>query len=227
MTTFPAALVRRVVAEFLGSGALTAVVVGSGAAAGTLTDDVGVQLLINAIATAFGLFVLITVLGPISGAHFNPVVSAVDLAFGHRGGRDIVPYVAAQVLGCIGGSVLANVMFQLPPMAWSSTDRISAGHLVAEVVATAGLVIVIFVLARSGRAAHAAAVVAAYIGSAYFFTSSTSFANPAITIGRMFSDTFAGIAPASAPLFIGAQILGGALGYAVVRVLVPRQAPAS
>ncbi|MFD3444484.1 aquaporin [Microbacteriaceae bacterium 4G12] len=227
MTTPPAALIRRVAAEFLGSGALTAVVVGSGAAATTLTDDVGVQLLINAIATAFGLFVLITVLGPISGAHFNPVVSAVDLAFGYRGGRDVVPYLAAQVLGCIGGSILANVMFELPPVTWSSTDRISAGHLIAEVVATAGLVIAIFVLARSGRVTTAAAVVAAYIGAAYFFTSSTSFANPAITIGRMFSDTFAGIAPGSAPLFIAAQLLGGALGYAAVRLLVPRHVPAS
>ncbi len=227
MTTLPAALLRRVAAEFLGSGALTAVVVGSGVAATTLTHDVGVQLLINAIATAFGLFVLITVLGQISGAHFNPVVSGVDLAFGYRGPRDIAPYIAAQVLGCISGSVLANLMFELPPVAWSTTDRISAGHLIAEVVATAGLIIVIFVLARTGRAVHAAGVVAAYIGSAYFFTSSTSFANPAITIGRMFSDSFAGIAPASAPLFIGAQILGAALGYVAVRLLVPRRVPAS
>ncbi|WP_150307712.1 aquaporin [Planctomonas psychrotolerans] len=227
MTTPPPALVRRIAAEFLGSGALAAMVVGSGAAAVNLTDDVGVQLLINAIATAFGLFALITVLGPISGAHLNPVVSAVDLAFGYRGPRDIAPYIAAQVLGCISGSVLANIMFEVPPVAWSTTDRISAGHLIAEVVATAGLVVVIFVLARTGRAAYAAGVVAAYIGSAYFFTSSTSFANPAITIGRMFSDTFAGISPASTPLFIGAQILGGALGYTVVRVLIPRHSPVS
>ncbi|MWV51187.1 aquaporin family protein [Rathayibacter sp. VKM Ac-2803] len=226
MTPPPAALLRRVAAEFGGSAALTAIVVGSGIAATGLSDDVGVQLLINAIATAFGLFVLITVLGPISGAHFNPVVSMVDLALGHRGARDIAPYVAAQILGCVAGSVLANVMFDLPPVAFSGTDRITPGHLVAEVVATAGLVIVIFVLAATGRSVFAAGAVAAYIGSAYFFTSSTSFANPAITVGRMFSDTFAGIAPGSAPLFVAAQLLGALLGCGVVRALVPRTSPA-
>lgn len=222
MTTAPAAIARRTSAEFLGSAALTAMVVGSGIAASTLTEDVGVQLLINAIATAFGLFVLITVLGSISGAHFNPVVSLADYAFGQRSVRDVGPYIAAQILGCISGSILANVMFDLPPAAWSATDRITPGHLIAEVVATAGLVFVIFTLARTQRAHLAAAVVAAYIGSAYFFTSSTSFANPAITIGRMFTDTFAGIAPASAPLFIGAQVVGAVLGYLAVKVLVVR-----
>lgn len=156
-------------------------------------------------------------MGPISGAHLNPLVSVVDLAFGYRSGRDIAPYIA--------GSMLANVMFELPPATWSTTDRISAGHLLAEVVATAGLVIAIFILARTGRAAYAGGVVAAYIGSAYFFTSSTSFANPAITVGRMFTDTFAGISPGSAPWFIGAEVTGAALGYAVVRLLVPRHAP--
>lgn len=220
MTTAPAAIARRISAEFLGSAALTATVVGSGIAATTLTDDVGIQLLINAIATAFGLFVLITVLGPISGAHFNPVVSLTDYAFGLRGVRDVGPYIAAQVLGCIAGSILANLMFDLPPAAWSATDRITPGHLIAEVVATAGLIFVIFTLARTARAHLAATAVATYIGSAYFFTSSTSFANPAITIGRMFSDTFAGIAPGSAPLFIGAQLIGAVLGYLCVRFLV-------
>jgi arsenate reductase len=200
-------------------------VVGSGIAATNLSDDVGVQLLINALATAFGLFVLITVLGPISGAHFNPLVSLVDYAFGLRGLRDIVPYIAAQIIGCIAGSVLANIMFDLPPAAWSTTDRITPGHLVAEVVATAGLIFAIFALARTGRARFAAAVVATYIGSAYFFTSSTSFANPAITIGRMFTNTFAGIAPGSAPLFIAAQIVGAILGYLGVRLLTPRLTP--
>ena len=227
MTPAPAALFRRVAAEFGGSAALTAIVVGSGIAATGLSDDVGVQLLINAIATAFGLFVLITVLGPISGAHFNPVVSVVDLALGYRGARDIAPYIGAQILGCISGSVLANVMFDLPPVTLSATDRITPGHLMAEVVATAGLVIVIFVLARTGRSVYAAGAVAAYIGSAYFFTSSTSFANPAITVGRMFSDTFAGIAPGSAPLFIGTQLVGALLGYATVRALTPRHIPAA
>ncbi|MFJ4037091.1 aquaporin [Microbacterium sp. NPDC090007] len=225
MTPAPAALLRRVAAEFAGSAALTAMVVGSGIAATSLSDDIGVQLLINAIATAFGLFVLITVLGSISGAHFNPVVSLVDLAFGYRGARDVVPYIGAQILGCITGSILANMMFDLPPVAFSTTDRITPGHLVAEVVATAGLVAVIFILARSGRSAWAAGAVAAYIGSAYFFTSSTSFANPAITIGRIFSDTFAGIAPASAPLFVIAQLLGATLGWAGVRLLTPRHTP--
>jgi glycerol uptake facilitator-like aquaporin len=196
-------------------------VVGSGIAATNLSTDVGIQLLINAIATALGLFVLITVLAPISGAHFNPVVSLADFAFGLRPLRDIVPYIAAQVTGCIAGSVLANLMFDLPPAVWSTTNRITPGHLLAEVVATGGLVFAIFVLARTGRSAFAAGVVATYIGSAYFFTSSTSFANPAITVGRMFSDTFAGIAPASAPLYIGAQFVGAALGYLTVRLLAP------
>jgi glycerol uptake facilitator-like aquaporin len=220
VTTAPAAIARRTSAEFLGSALLTAMVVGSGIAATTLSDDIGIQLLINAIATAFGLFVLVTVLGSISGAHFNPLVSLADYAFGLRGVRDVGPYIAAQVLGCITGSILANVMFDLPPAAWSSTERITPGHLIAEVVATAGLIFVIFALAHTERAHLAAAVVATYIGSAIFFTSSTSFANPAITIGRMFTDTFAGIAPASAALFIGAQVIGGVLGYFAVRLLV-------
>jgi glycerol uptake facilitator-like aquaporin len=220
VTTAPVPLPRRVAAELIGSAFLTAMVVGSGIAATALSRDVGIQLLINAIATAFGLFVLIGVLGPISGAHFNPVVSLADWFFGLRPARDVLPYVSAQVLGCIAGSVLANAMFDLPPAAWGTTDRATPGHLVGEVVATAGLVLVIFLLARTGRSHLAAAAVAAYIGSAYFFTSSTSFANPAITIGRMFTDTFAGIAPASAPLFIGAQLLGAVVGAAVVTLLV-------
>lgn len=205
----------------MGSASLTTIVVGSGVAATTLSDDVGLQLLINALATAFGLFVLITVLGPLSGAHFNPLVSAVDYALGLRSLRDIGPYVFAQVLGCIAGSVLANAMFELPLVTWSTTDRATASHLLAEVVATAGLVFVIFALARTGRAHFAAAVVAAYIGGAYFFTSSTSFANPAITVGRMFSDSFAGIAPTSVLPFLTAQIIGAAVGFAAVKALTP------
>jgi glycerol uptake facilitator-like aquaporin len=226
VTTTPAAIAHRSVAEFIGSASLAAMVVGSGVAATNLSDDVGLQLLINTIATAFGLFVLITVLGPISGAHFNPVVSLADYAFGFRGLRDVGPYIVAQILGCITGSVLANMMFDLPPAAWSSTDRITPGHLLAEMVATAGLVFVIFALARTGKSHLAAAVVATYIGSAYFFTSSTSFANPAITIGRMFTDTFAGIAPGSAPLFIGAQVVGACAGYLGVKFLVHPLTPA-
>ena len=230
MTTVPDIL-HRTSTELVGSAALTAMVVGSGIAATSLSDDVGIQLLINAITTAFGLFVLISVLGPISGAHFNPLVTLADYAFGLRGLRDVAPYVTAQIVGCIAGSVLANVMFDRTPVGLSATDRITAGHLIAEVVATAGLVAVIFILAHTGRAHLTAAVVATYIGSAYFFTSSTSFANPAITIGRMFSDTFAGIAPGSVGLFIGAQVVGAAAGYLGVKLLRPgvtdrRQTPA-
>jgi glycerol uptake facilitator-like aquaporin len=221
VTTALPAIARRVSAEFIGSASLTTIVVGSGIAATNLTDDVGLQLLINAIATAFGLFVLITVFGPFSGAHFNPLVSAADYAFGLRGLRDIGPYILAQILGCIAGSILANAMFDLPAVSWSTTDRATAAHLLAEVVATAGLIFIIFSLVRTDRAHFAAAVVATYIGAAYFFTSSTSFANPAITIGRMFSDTFAGIAPTSVLPYIGAQIIGAALGFAAMKALAP------
>ena len=221
MTTAPPALIRRVSAEFIGSASLTTIVVGSGVAATNLTNDVGLQLLINAIATAFGLFMLRTVFGPLSGAHFNPLVSVADYALGLRGLQDIIPYVVAQVLGCIAGSILANAMFDLPAVSWSTTDRATAAHLLAEVVATAGLIFIIFTLVHTGRAHFAPAVVATYIGAAYFFTSSTSFANPAITIGRMFSDSFAGIAPSSVLPYIGAQIIGAALGFAAMKALAP------
>lgn len=221
MTIEPPAILRRVTAEFLGSASLAAIVVGSGIAAANLTSDVALQLLINAIVTAFGLFALITVFGPLSGAHFNPLVSVVDYALGLRGLRDIGPYVLAQVLGCISGCILANAMFELPLVSWSGTDRVTAGHLLSEVVATTGLVFVIFALARTGRGRFSAAAVAAYIGAAYFFTSSTSFANPAITIGRMFSDTFAGIAPTSVLPYLGAQCVGAVLGGVAVRALTP------
>ncbi|RXZ71416.1 aquaporin [Agromyces albus] len=218
-----AAVTRRVATEFLGAMLLAAIVVGSGIAATGLSSDVGVQLLINAVSTALGLFVLITVLGPISGAHFNPAVSLVDLVLGHRSAREVGAYIAAQIAGCIAGAMLANVMFDAAAASISTTDRVTPGHLVAEVVATAGLILAIFALVRSGRAHLAATVVAAYIGSAYFFTSSTSFANPAITIGRIFSDSFAGIAPSSAPWFIAAQLAGAVLGLALVRWLLPVQ----
>lgn len=214
-------MARRAAAEFIGSAALAAIVVGSGIAATRLSDDVGIQLFINALATALGLYVLITVFGPLSGAQFNPAVTLVDAALGSRRVRDLAPYLCAQVLGCVAGTVLANLMFGLAAVSVSATQRASAAHLLAEVVATAGLVVAIFVLVRSDRAVWVAGVVAAYIGSAYFFTSSTSFANPAITIGRIFSDTFAGIAPSSAPWFIAAQLVGAVIGYAVVRLLVP------
>lgn len=220
MITVPA-FTKRLAAEFVGSAALAAIVVGSGIAAVNLSSDAGLQLLINALVTAFGLFVLITVLGALSGAHLNPLVSTVDIALGLRRPRELVPYVAVQVVGCIVGCVLANLMFDLPPISWSATGRGSAGQLLSEVVATAGLVFVIFALARTSRAQHTAAAVAAYIGAAYFFTSSTSFANPAITIGRMFTDSFAGIAPASVMPYLGAQIVGAGIGYLAVRLLTP------
>ena len=220
-------LARRAAVELVGSAALAAIVIGSGIAAANLSDDVGVQLLVNAIATAFGLFVLITVLAPLSGAHLNPVVSLADSALGLRSWRDALVYIPAQVIGCALGAVLANLMFALPAVSISRNDRATPGHLLAEVAATAGLVFAIFALVRLDRAALAPAVVAAYIGSAYFFTSSTSFANPAITIGRILSDTFAGIAPASAPWFIGAQLVGGSLGLVAIRFLVPRGTPPS
>nr|WP_235508031.1 aquaporin [Agromyces sp. Soil535] len=164
---------------------------------------------------------LILVLAPVSGAHFNPVVSVVDAAFGHRPWSEVARYLPAQVIGCIAGAMLANVMFDAPAVEWSTTDRMSGPHFLAEVIATAGLILVVFSLARTNRSALAAPAVGAYIGAACFFTSSTSFANPAITIGRMFTDTFAGIAPSSSLGYIAAQVLGAAIGLALIRSLFP------
>ena len=216
-----APLPRRLLAEFLGSALLAALVIGSGIAAQQLSDDVGLQLLENAAATAAGLYALILVFGPVSGAHFNPVVSLLDAALHGRPWRDVAAYLPAQIAGCAAGAVLANGMFGLAAVTVSGNGRASAPHLLAEVVATAGLLLVIFSLARSGRLATVPAAVGAYIGAAYWFTSSTSFANPAITIGRTLSDTFAGIAPAAVPAFIGAQLVGAALVLALIRVLYP------
>ncbi len=221
--TKPEDLPRRLFSEFLGSAFLAAIVVGSGWAAQSLSpSDVGLELLENAGATALGLYVLILLFGPVSGAHFNPVVTLVDIATGQRTWRDLGGYAAAQTLGCSVGAVVANVMFGHGAVQFSTHHRVSTGHLVGEVVATAGLVLVIFSLTRSGRASLCAPAVASYIGAAYFFTSSTSFANPAITVGRMFTPSFAGIAPSSAPAFIAAQLVGGLLGLVAVRVLYPR-----
>lgn len=217
---------RRLLAEFLGTALLVAVVVGSGIAAETLSPgDVGLQLLENSTATAFGLTVLILWFGPVSGAHFNPVVSAADWFLGRRSGAgltlpEVAAYAVAQVAGGIGGAVLANVMFEVD-QGLSAKDRLGSGHLVAEVVATAGLVALIFALVRTGRGALAAPTVGAYIGAAYWFTSSTSFANPAVTIGRVFTDTFAGIDPTSAPAFIGMQIIGLLVGIGLTLALYP------
>ena len=218
---------RRLLAEFVGTALLVTVVAGSGIAAAQLSpNDVGLQLLENSIATAFGLAVLILLFGPVSGAHFNPVVTVADWLLGRRAGTGIsanhaAAYTVAQVAGGVTGAVLANVMFDLRAFQIATKDRMSTGHLVGEVVATAGLIALIFALARSGRAALSAAAVGAYIGAAYWFTSSTAFANPAVTVGRMFSDTFAGIAPDSAPGFIAAQIVGALLGLALIAALYP------
>lgn len=218
------ALARRLTAEFVGSAGLAAVVIGSGIAAQQLSPgDVGLQLLENALATAFGLGVLILVFMTVSGAHFNPVVSIVDSLSGLRSWRDTAFYIPTQIVGCIVGAILANLMFAQPAVTFSATVRLTPGHFLSEVVATAGLIVVIFALVRTGRASLAPIAVGVYIGGAYFFTSSTSFANPAITIGRMFSDTFAGIAPTSAPGFIAAQLIGAAIGFALVRWLFPER----
>ncbi|MBM7789757.1 aquaporin [Tenggerimyces flavus] len=220
------ALWRRLLAEFLGTGLLVSVVVGSGVMATTLSpDDVGLQLVENSLATALALGVLILVFAPISGAHFNPVVTAVAWLTAKRTTplADAGAYVAVQIVGGIAGAVLANLVFDQPAVAWSTTER-AAGHLwLGEVVATAGLVLVIFALVRAGRTAAIPAAVGAYIGAAYWFTSSTSFANPAVTIGRAFTDTFAGIAPTSVPAFVLAQLVGAGLGLGIVLLLHPRR----
>ena len=203
-----APLPRRLLAEYLGSAFLAALVIGSGIAAQNLSpDDTGLQLLYN--------------------GHFNPVVSLVDAAFGGLERRNVAAYIPAQVAGCITGAIAANAMFALSAISISDNHRASPAHVFAEVVATLGLLLVIFALARTGRIATAPAAVGAYIGAAYWFTSSTSFANPAITVGRMFSDTFAGIAPAAVPAFVVAQLAGGAAAYGLIRALYPDVTPAA
>jgi glycerol uptake facilitator-like aquaporin len=224
---------RPQLAELIGTALLVTVVVGSGIAAATLSpSDSGLQLLENSTATVFGLAVLILVFGPVSGGHFNPVISAVDWLLARRPGKGlsaagVARYVAAQLVGAILGALLANIMFDLPALQISGKDRITLGHGLGEVVATAGLVLLVFALARTGRAALSAAAVGAYIGAAYWFTSSTSFANPAVTVGRIFSDTFAGIAPTSALFFIAAQLVGGLVGLGLVRFFFADAPPAA
>jgi glycerol uptake facilitator-like aquaporin len=216
------ALPARLLGEFVGSAFLAAVVVGSGIAAQTLSPgQPGLELLENAAATAAGLFAVILMVGAVSGAHLNPVVSLVDAAFGGISWRDAPAYLAAQIAGCITGAITANAMFGLSAVSISQHDRSSAGHWLAETVATLGLLLVIFALARSRRPHLTPAAVGAYIGAAYIFTSSTSFANPAIAVGRMFSNTFAGVAPASVPGFVGAEAAGGVLALVLIRVLYP------
>lgn len=226
MSGLRAAFLRRIAAEFLGSAMLAAVVVGSGIAAQRLSPgDTGLQLLENALATALGLPVIILLFIHISGAHFNPVVSLADSLVGLRSWRDTAAYIPAQVVGCITGAMLANLMFDETAVVWSTKERLTGATFLAEIVATAELVLVIFALARTGRATTIPVAVGAYIGAAYFFTSSTSFANPAITIGRMFSDTFAGIAPSSSLGFIAAELIGGAIGLLLVRYFYPCRRP--
>ena len=226
-------LARRVLAEVLGTGLLVALVVGSGIMAQRLSsNDTGLELLENSTATALGLSALILMFAPISGAHFNPVVTLADLALGRRTGagvdaRTAAALIPAQIAGGIGGTMLANLMFELPAVTASTHVR-GGGHLwLGEVVATAGLILLIFSLTRTGRGPLVPAAVGAYIGAAYWFTSSTSFANPAVTIARAFTDTFAGIAPGSMAGFIGAQLLGAAIGALLVAALypVPHSAP--
>lgn len=217
----PPTLRARLLGEFVGTSFLLATVVGSGVMATRLTDDVGLQLLVNSFATAGVLAALILAFGAVSGAHFNPAVTIADHALGGIDRATGIAYVATQTAGAIVGVIVANLMFDLPAVEWSTRDR-SAGHLVfADGVATLGLVVVIFLIVRRGDPRTVAVAVAGYIGGAYFFTSSTSFANPAVTAGRMFSDTFAGIAPASAPAFVLAQVVATGLAVVVVRVIAP------
>lgn len=218
---------RRGLSEFLGTGLLVTVVVGSGIAAQRLSADTGLQLLENSIATAFGLAVLILLLAPVSRAHFNPVVSLADAVL-RRGGhtglpvRDLAVYLPAQILGGIAGATLANAMYDVPTTI-STTSRATPGTFLAEIVATAGLVLLIIGLSLTRQSNPVtAAAVGGYIGAAYWYTSSTSFANPAVTLGRVFTDTFAGIAPASVLPFVAAQILGTSIAIALALLLFPR-----
>ena len=215
-------LARKALAELVGTAILVAGVVGSGIAAAELSpQDVGLQLLENAAATAGILVAVILALGSVSGAHLNPVVTLADRFFGGLTTREVLAYLPAQAVGGCLGAVVANLMFSMPAVELSTKHRATGAHLFAEVVATFGLLLVIFGVIRSGRSSAAPIAVAAYIGGAYFFTSSTSFANPAVTLARTLSDTFAGIAPASAPGFIVAQLIGAGLAVACAAALYP------
>jgi glycerol uptake facilitator-like aquaporin len=209
----------RATAEFAGTAVLVCVVVGSGIMGTNLSDDVGVALIINTISTIFALALLILTLGPISGAHFNPAVSLVQMLSRAQKPVETLVYVVVQVAGAIVGAIVANVMFDQPAVQFSTTERVSPGMLLGEVIATAGLIAIIGVLSFRKQDAIIPVAVAAWIGSAYFFASSTSFANPAVTIGRLFSNTFAGIDPASVAPYIGAQLVGALLGFLIVRVV--------
>jgi len=217
-------LTRKLLTEFGGTAALVLIVVGSGIMGTNLSDDAGIALIINALSTVFGLALLILTLGPISGAHFNPAVSLVMYATKNLSLKETLAYIPAQIGGAIAGALLANLTFDLPVLQFSDNARVTTGTLVAEVIATAGLLAVIQVFAARKNANHVAIAVAAWIGSAYFFTASTSFANPAVTIGRAFTDTFAGIAPASIVPFIAAQLVGAAVGLVIAKALTSTKA---
>jgi glycerol uptake facilitator-like aquaporin len=210
---------KKVIGEFLGTATLVAIVVGSGIMATNLSEDIGVQLLINTISTVFGLAVLIQVLGPISGANFNPVVTMVDLIQKRTNFVTFIQYVFAQTAGAITGAVLANAMFSHPLYEISAKVRSGGNQYLGEIVATAGLILIINLMIHQEKTGLIPVIVASWIGSAYFFTSSTSFANPAVTVGRIFSDSFAGIAPGCVSKFIAAQILGAIIGLGLTKVL--------
>jgi arsenate reductase len=221
-TDSAATLSQRALAEFVGTALLLAAVIGSGIAAARLSPhDIGLQLLENAVATAAALVAIILAVGPVSGAHLNPAVTLVDWHLGGISGRDGVIYALAQIIGGLAGAMAANLMFSLPIIEVSTKVRWGGGLWLGEVIATFGLLLVIFGGVRSGRSAVVPFGVGAYIGGAYWFTSSTSFANPAVTIARTISNTFAGIAPGSAVPFVVAQLAGSVLAVAVVRVLYP------
>jgi arsenate reductase len=210
-------ILRKWLAEYIGTATLVCVVVGSGIMGTNLSKDSGVALFINAFSTIFALALLILIIAPISGAHFNPAVSLVQVIRREMNASEFAAFVSAQIAGAITGAIVANVMFDLQAIQISTNERVSTGTLVGEVIATAGLITVIFVLVARSQDKLIPVAVAAWIGSAYFFTSSTSFANPAVTIGRVFSDTFAGINPASVLPFIFAQLIGAMLGVALVK----------
>jgi arsenate reductase len=222
------ALARKSLAELIGTALLVAAVIGSGIAAQRLSPtDVGLQLFENTAATAAALIAIILALGAVSGAHLNPVVTLVDRVLGGLTNGEAAVYVISQVAGGVLGAIVANLMFDEAAVTWSTHHRFTSAHFLGEVVATFGLVLVVFGIARSGRASAAPFAVAAYIAAAYWFTSSTSFANPAVTFARTLSDTFAGIAPSSAPAFVVAQLVGGGLGLACVVALYPGLAEAA
>ena len=210
---------KKLAGEFLGTALLVSIVIGSGIMATNLSQDVGVQLLINTISTVFGLAVLIQILGPISGANFNPVVTLIDLIQKRTNLVTFIQYGFAQTAGAITGAILANAMFSHPLIEISTRARSGSNQYLGEIVATAGLILIINLLIHQEKTTLIPAIVASWIGSAYFFTSSTSFANPAVTVGRIFSDSFAGIAPGCVTKFIAAQILGALIGLGLTKVL--------